>query len=319
MNIEKHISELLYRYQCVAVPGFGAFLTETVSAQLNNTTNSFYPPKKLIAFNANLKNNDGLLANQVALSEKITYQDAVYSINQQVIKWQNALETDNSVYIKNIGGLTLNAEKNIVFLPIDNFNYLSSSFGLSTLVSPDIKRTAESAKITTSDFESETTNNLELIEFEYLPKPKNYSNLKYAAVFLIGCGLTSPVFLNLYKEKIAIENLTVVANVQKQVDKKIQEATFFIPNPLENIVVHSNAMNYHVVAGAFKIEANADKICKKLISNGFAAKKINQNINGLFPVIYSSYNNYADARNAMQVIQKTNNPDAWVLIQELEK
>ncbi|HQV36445.1 MAG TPA: SPOR domain-containing protein, partial [Flavobacterium sp.] len=62
MRIEQHISQLLYRYQCVTVPGFGAFLTENRSAQLVQDTNTFYPPKKVLSFNFHLKNNDGLLA-----------------------------------------------------------------------------------------------------------------------------------------------------------------------------------------------------------------------------------------------------------------
>ncbi len=46
MQIEKHISDLLYRYQCVTVPGFGAFLAETVSAQVTGSASSFFPPRK---------------------------------------------------------------------------------------------------------------------------------------------------------------------------------------------------------------------------------------------------------------------------------
>jgi hypothetical protein len=30
-----------------------------------------FPPKKMISFNANLKNNDGLLANHIAQSENL--------------------------------------------------------------------------------------------------------------------------------------------------------------------------------------------------------------------------------------------------------
>jgi CCDC81-like prokaryotic HU domain 1 len=69
MKIESYIAQLLYRYQCVTVPGFGAFLTEIQSAQLNVNSNSFYPPKKLVSFNSFLKNNDGLLANHIAQAE----------------------------------------------------------------------------------------------------------------------------------------------------------------------------------------------------------------------------------------------------------
>ena len=92
MKIEKYISALLYRYQCVTVPGFGAFLTEIQSAQLNGNTNTFYPPKKMVSFNPHLKNNDGLLANHVALQEKISYDDAVIAVQNEVAVWKDQLQ-----------------------------------------------------------------------------------------------------------------------------------------------------------------------------------------------------------------------------------
>jgi CCDC81-like prokaryotic HU domain 1/CCDC81-like prokaryotic HU domain 2/SPOR domain len=327
MNLEKHISELLYRYQCVTVPGFGAFLTEYISAQLDKNSNSFYAPKKLIVFNANLKNNDGLLANQVAYFEKCNYANAVELISNAVENWKNSLEQENYILLKNIGSITLNIDKNLVFSPIQNFNYLSSSFGLTSFVSPIVNREVilENNNIFEPDFENIISSNVKdlVINIPENNKLRNFSNLKYAAVFLIGCGIASPVFLNLYKEKIAIRNLIVEAKVQKQVQNKIQEATFFISNNAFPDVVKSAKndlkLNYHVVAGAFKIEANADKICKHLITKGFNAEKISQNNNGLFPVIYQSYATYSEARDAMCKIQKNDNPDAWVLIQQLDK
>jgi hypothetical protein len=92
MKIEHYISQLLYRYQCVTIPGFGAFLTEIQSAQLKKENNGFYPPKKLVSFNAFLKNNDGLLANHIAQAEKITYETAVQNIQKEVSLWKNALQ-----------------------------------------------------------------------------------------------------------------------------------------------------------------------------------------------------------------------------------
>jgi CCDC81-like prokaryotic HU domain 2/CCDC81-like prokaryotic HU domain 1/SPOR domain len=328
MNLEKHISELLYRYQCVAVPSFGAFLTENVSAQLFENSNSFYPPKKLIVFNANLKTNDGLLANQIASVEKCSYEKAVDLINIEVDNWRNSLNSENNLYLKNIGSISMNFDKNMVFTPTDNFNYLTSSFGLTTFVSPNIKRViAEAKNVFEPDFENIQSQNsvAKSVNEEVIAirKPRSYSNLKYAAVFIVGCGIASPVFLNLYKEKVAINNLIVEAKVQKQVQNKIQEATFFISNnPLPevaNSLSNDIKLNYHVVAGAFKVEANADKICENLILKGYKAEKITQNINGLFPVIYNSYATYSEARKAMNLIQINDNPDAWVLIQQLDK
>ena len=140
MNLELYISQLLYRYQCVTIPGFGAFLTEIQSAQWNENTNGFYPPKKLISFNSFLKNNDGLLANHISQNEKSTYETAVASIEIEVTKWKNALQFENTIALKNIGELSLNSEKNIVFSPYEQPNYLSNSFGLSSIIAPSIKR-----------------------------------------------------------------------------------------------------------------------------------------------------------------------------------
>ncbi len=326
MNLEKHISELLYRYQCVTVPSFGAFLTEIISAQLIENSNSFYPPKKLIVFNSNLKINDGLLAKQIASVEKCSYEKAIDLINIEVDNWRNSLNSENNLYLRNIGSISINFDKNLVFSPSDDFNYLPSSFGLTQFVSPNVKRVVEINNVFEPDFDNIKSINSALDEeatiYEF-KKPRNFSNLKYAAVFVIGCGIASPVFLNLYKEKVAINNLIVEAKVQKQVQNKIQEATFFISNiPLveaTSVLKNEVKLNYHVVAGAFKIEANADKICKNLTAKGFKAEKISQNINGLFPVIYGSFATYNEARDAMASIQIKDNPDAWILIQQLEK
>lgn len=343
MNLEKHISELLYRYQCVAVPGFGAFLTEIVSAQLIENSNSFYPPKKRISFNANLKNNDGLLANQIATADKVSYEYAVSKINLEVEEWFDLLEKNKTLPLKNIGTFAYNNEQNLVFSPVENFNYLATSFGMTQVVSPKVKREVFEPILMEPDFDNVISNaekveekkvdEKEIIKLEpkaeieaeiafEIKQPKRNSNLKYAAVFLIGCGIASPYFLNLYKEKLAIDNLVVEAKVQKQVQSKIQEATFLISNPLKDVSIVANSemsLNYHVVAGVYKIEENADKSCKNLISKGFQSQKLSQNANGLFPVIYNSYATYTEARNAMESIKKRNNPEAWVLIQQLDK
>ncbi len=147
MKIENYIAQLLYRYQCVTVPGFGAFLTEIQSAQLNEGTNSFFPPKKMISFNSRLKNNDGLLANHIANAEKTSYGFAVSAIAFEVTEWKKTLEQNGVISLKNIGEVRLNAERNIIFTPNDQTNYLTSSFGLSPFVSPLVKKEMFERKI----------------------------------------------------------------------------------------------------------------------------------------------------------------------------
>ncbi|TDE04891.1 HU domain-containing protein [Flavobacterium hiemivividum] len=311
MNIEPYIAQLLYRYQCVTVPGFGAFLTEIQSAQWIESANSFFPPKKMISFNANLKNNDGLLANHIAQAEKTSYDYAVSAIQYEVLNWKKELEAKGSFSIKNIGDISLNADNNIVFKPSDQTNYLSSSFGLSAFVSPAVKREIFEQKI--EALEENTVITLDTEE------RSSRSYLKYAAIFVLGLGLVSSVGYTSYQNQIATETVLVEKSVQKQVNNKIQEATFFIKSPIPAVTlsVKESKMSYHIMAGAFREEKNAEKIYKRLSDQGYKARRIGINKYGLYPVLYGSYATFAEADKAKREIQKNDNPEAWLLIESL--
>ena len=77
---------------------------------------------------------------KIAQFEKCSYDKAVDLINTQVNNWKISLENENNILLKNIGAITMNVDKNMVFSPVDNFNYLSSSFGLTSFVSPLVSR-----------------------------------------------------------------------------------------------------------------------------------------------------------------------------------
>ncbi|MBC7749225.1 MAG: HU-CCDC81 and SPOR domain-containing protein [Methylotenera sp.] len=315
MKIELYIAQLLYRYQCVTVPGFGAFLTEIQSAKLNESSNSFSPPKKMIAFNANLKNNDGLLANHIALAEKTSYEYAVSAIQYEVFNWKKALEENELILIKNVGDLRFNADKNIVFTPYDQTNYLTSSFGLAPFVSLLVKR---------ENFEKEIVAIEEKAIFTIVPEETKSANsyLKYAAIIVLGLGIAGSFGYPMYQNQIASETILVETAVQKQVQNKIQEATFFIesPVPAVTLAVKSTAeikMPYHIMAGVYREEKNANKTLRILTRLGYDAKRIAPNKNGYFPVLYGSYATFSEAEKAKKEINEKHNPEAWILIQSL--
>ena len=314
MKIELYIAQLLYRYQCVTVPGLGAFLTEIQSAQLNESSNSFFPPKKMISFNANLKNNDGLLANHIAQVEKTSYEYAVSAIQYEVFNWKKALE-ENGVYaIKNVGDLCLNGDSNILFTPYDQTNYLTNSFGLSPFVSPLMKREIFEQKIQAIE---------EKEQIVLIPETRRMNSyLKYAAIFVLGLGITGSVGYPLYQNQIATQTTLVETAVQKQVQNKIQEATFFIKSPIPAVTLSVKSaaevkMSYHIMAGVYREEKNAQKTFNQLIRLGYKARRIVPNKHGLFPVLYGSYATISEAEKAKKEIQKKHNPEAWILIQSL--
>lgn len=312
--IDKHISALLYRYQCVTVPGLGAFLTEIKPSYLDAGTHTFYPPKKLVSFNANVKNNDGLLANHIALQEKISYTDAVKAITVAVDGWKHALNSHVVVTLKNLGELGLNAEGSLVFSPNVPVNYLTQSFGLTSLVSPAVKREVFKAEVEALE---------ETAPIIFTPeRRRNYSYLKYAAVFAVLVGVGATGFKTYNDNRVAQQTLAVQQKVQQKVQQQIQQATFLIDNPLPAVTLPlkeavAEKLSYHVVAGAYQSEANAQKAVSDLIAKGYKARKLKANRYGLYPVLYGSFARHTEAKKSMREIHKNGDKEAWILVQEL--
>ena len=313
MQIEKHISDLLYRYQCVTVPGFGAFLTETVSAHVTGSASSFFPPKKVVSFNANVKNNDGLLANHVALQEKMSYELAVIKIGDVVNEWTYLLQNRNRVVLKNIGEISVNNEMNWVFEPANTVNYLTDSFGLSSFVSPEITREVLKQEVEALE---------EKAPIIFTPERKrDYSYLKYAAIFVVMLGAGGFGYKTYYDQQIETKTLAVQKKVQEKVQQQIQEATFVISAPVEAVELSVAApveekMPYHLVAGAYRREENANKAIAELKAAGFEnAKMLSMNKHNLYPVVYGSFKNLNEAQTERKNIQKSHNAEAWLLIE----
>jgi hypothetical protein len=313
MQIEKHISDLLYRYQCVTVPGFGAFLTETVSAHVTGSASSFFPPKKVVSFNANVKNNDGLLANHVALQEKMSYELAVIKIGDVVNEWTYLLQNRNRVVLKNIGEISVNNEMNWVFEPANTVNYLTDSFGLSSFVSPEITREVLKQEVEALE---------EKAPIIFTPERKrDYSYLKYAAIFVVMLGAGGFGYMTYNNQQIETKTLAVQKKVQEKVQQQIQEATFVISAPVEAVELSvatpvEEKMPYHLVAGAYRSEENANKAITELKAAGFEnAKMLPMNKHNLYPVVYASFKNLNEAQTERKNIQKSHNAEAWLMIE----
>ena len=310
MIIEHHIAQLLYRYPCVTIPNFGAFLTETISANIQESNQTFYAPKKVIFFNVNIKNNDGLLANHMVTSDKILYSDALIAIDKQVNQWKELLHNNEVLLFKNIGSISRNNDGNLFFEPSENVNFLTDSFGLSSYVSPIIKREVK------KEFQIEPVNH----EPELIYETRNYVNsyLKYAAILLVSVGGAAFAYASYVNNEELKETRLVQNEVQAAVTTKIQEATFFIENPLVSTVKASNISTFpfHIMAGAFRNENNANLELENLISKGFKARILPKNSQDLFPVVYGSFVTYTEAQHQLTDIQNSINTEAWLLMAE---
>lgn len=314
MALEHYIASLLYRYNCVIVPGFGAFLTQQSPARLKEDDHSFFPPSKTVSFNAQLQSNDGLLVAHMAKREKLPYDEVLEKVTAMAEEWTSELRSGARLALEGIGSLRLNPEKNIVFQPDERANYLTSSFGLASFTSVPLLREALKNDVETIE---------ERIPFQFTPEKRKKSGssirpyLKYAAILLLAFASGTTAY-RFFENSRRVETL-VQQEAQQNVTKRIQEATFFDTAPPElpavtvDVAVSQPAeiKRHHVIAGVFRYKANADLKMEQLREKGYSPSYLGTNEYGLHMVSFESFTDSRDALDALHEIRRSQ-PDAWL-------
>ena len=313
MRLEHYIGELLYRHNCVVVPNFGAFLVNSVSAQIDSKKQTLIPPRKLLSFNQRLSTNDGLLISHLAEIKKKPYDTLLNQVEEEAKKWMRTLEKGESLLLDGIGKLWLGKEQKILFSPEDTPNYLTTSFGLSTFTISPISREKLKEEVVALE---------ERVPFSITPEKRQTLGLrpflKYAAIVLLvlSSGVSAYQFYSNHQKQ---QRLAVEEEAREEVSRYIQEATFFESTPLELPAFHldiskkTSEARHHVIAGAFRVRENANKKIAALQQQGYEAHYLGTNSYGLHQVAYASFSDGNEALQFLRRIKATVSRDAWML------
>ncbi len=320
MTLEQYIKDLLYRYDCVIVPDFGAFIANVKTAAIDGKR--LTPPFKQITFNALIQNNDGLLANHIALSDKMPYETAINFIKFEIEEWIDKL-LDEELVLEGIGTLFLNNDI-INFEPDTSINYLTSSFGLSSFISDSISRNQISTvqlndnKEKEESFQIDSNEETKTVAFVENKPKRNFPYLKYAAIFLIGAATIGLFGKKAYDAKLENDQALVIQEQQIKRETEIQTATFVINNPLPTITIKTiePVKKYHIIAGAFRSKNNAQKKVNQLLKNGFESSIVGENKWHLTQVAFQSFSSLEEANTALAKIKNETAKDAWLLVKE---
>jgi len=334
-KVDKHISELLYDYDCVIVPNLGGFVTNYAPAKIHPVQHTFTPPSKSIVFNKNLKNNDGLLANHMAVGLNTDYLQALKYIDQFVSDTNLKLKSGKKVTIADVGVLFWDVERNIQFEPAPK-NYLLDSFGLTQFQSPAIKRDALVKRI---------EKQLKDRQPEALPKKKK--TVRRIIVTAIALPLVaaliwiplktdllhpsekanlSPFHTKSTKHEVVSEQpATVETPLDKDtsITRPITSSATTPSQPVTQTMVtpvkadttsvarleNRDGYKFHVVAGCFQVEGNAIKYLETLRQQNIDASIIGQNDKGLYVV---SCGNYATRKEATSKLNDLRNQQQTV-------
>ena len=145
LTVLDHINHLLYKHNCVIVPGLGGFLTQEKPASFNEQNGSIQPKHKSLAFNAQLTENDGLLAHHLQHKEGISYDQAIKTIASFVNELQTKLNENQNADLEALGTLY---QKNglLVFVARPTVNYDLSTYGLQSFKVRPVRQVQDSKK-----------------------------------------------------------------------------------------------------------------------------------------------------------------------------
>ncbi len=307
MQLSKAINSLLYTNDCVTVPGFGSFIVNKFSSVYDEKNGKFYPPSRRVSFNSKIKNNDGLLANFISNEYGIDFSVAVKNIHNEVINWKKKLNKEPLV-LNNIGELSYNSDENIVFSPDLDSNHFLGSFGLPSIYykkQPDLVSTYNESTLKKYNDLKVNSSNSRLPDF-----------VKYAAALVIIISTT--FFLSKEYEEYNIQNQLILEqeNRQKTI-QRVESAVFdFGSIPAIELEIKVQPNKFHIIAGAFGVKSNADKLYNNLLSKGYNPTKLPLNDKGLIPISFDNFSNRKEAVIALRQLQMSENKDAWIFVLE---
>lgn len=335
MKMETYISDLLYRHDCVIIPGIGGIISNYRSAQIHPVSNTFRPPSKSIRFNVNLQKDDGLLANYVSSCESISFASAHSKIERFVFSIQNDLQHKKEARLPKIGILSVDINGIISFEPDLKINYLPDAFGLEAIQSPAIVRKSKRIDVSKQIYQGAKS----------IQSQKTSFNWKVAAVLIPLIGLSTYVsfqhdsigekyanyaYLNPFKEKPAAVYVPRTMEIkEKTIELKETKITTTPKTVLETVKANTGVKSkktipapnvkttliskpFHLVAGCFSYKLNANNLVAKLKTEGFEASVIGQNENGLFRVAFQSYLTREIAVSEMKKL-KDSGKSTWLL------
>lgn len=337
-GIAKHLVNLLYTSDRLIIPGLGCLIAEMQDSQIHPVTFEMQPPRKVLRFDANIQDDDGILVSYLAKSLHTKKETVKKNIKEWVDSFREDLATGPQT-IEGIGTFQIKLGKEIHFVPDESYNFLGESFGLKPIVAKPILRNIPPSANTTAtqkpvkEEPKKQPETAEEQEIEVAEPSKPRSKHRYAiAIFLIpilAIAGISYAFLDQFsqiywmvKDTAQIENpaLHITPSPTPIIEEIAPTIEDTVTTTEEPTVDEPETLRYFIVAGCFKSEHNANNLVTDLQGKGYTASIQGTTPQGLLRVCYNGYADSLDADAALKKVLATQNPSAWLLdIQEDRK
>lgn len=315
----KHIEILLLNHDCVIIPGFGGFTTQHVDSCYDESDQTFFPPKRTIGFNSQLKMNDSLLAQSYIEAFDLSYPDAVNRIENEVEMLWEHLNDSNVLEMGTIGTFTKNDEGKLEFTPCQAGVLTPRYYGLGTCEIKQINNVSNSS----SEFNN-------VVNHSFTSKIKQINSLRNiaAACFILFAILAIPQLKkfggasnNSDTSQLAENSQTYSSDQASHFKKGMSVASIGFPSFVKNagkldllFVTESTGKPYYsIILASHVTMKNATEFVEHLHNTGYPEAKILPKQVGT-KVLYGQFESEEDAYNTLkQLKDKADFAEAWVM------
>ena len=349
-TVQNHIKELLFEQDCVVIPEFGGFVTNFDCAKINSINRFIAPPQKWLAFNALLKNDDGLLSNYIAKEDNISISQANLKVRNFVDDIKKYLRVNKTYSIDGLGTFSQNEEEKIQFQPKSTNNFYSESFGmeniflrksesiqneLQVVLIPNVVSNTTIQQVFASDDRESMAEILE-DEAAYSYQKGRFSKalpyvygivgsmILFSAIYFLDnqkSNLSSlnpfqfqknvlPVSKPILKEDVAL----VTTKIENETESKsIVETNVEPVVEVKSTIIESNN-RFFIITGSFESKRNAKKLLNTLINKGFENAEIiyPRRSEKLMKVSAGGFRNQSDADQEAKKVAETMNQATWI-------
>lgn len=314
------------RNECVILPGLGGFVTTHIPARYDEKRELFFPPYRILAFQAGLTTDDGLLAQSFMESDDLSYPDAV----SKVCKLVDSVKADimKSGYYKfdSLGQLSRDVDGNYHFSASQTATEGISSpefYGLMPVsimcLTPDQERRTPLVEIPVGKAPVE--------EQPYPFYPKKGISIHLSTSTLNKIAGIVVMFLLVFLFATPFGTLRPVASysgfavspdneiperksVPAQVIPKNLAGKTFLKN---DTTTQEAASSYCIVLASGVTNANGDAFIHKLSESGIKAFLLERG--KMKRVVYSSFKSKEEAQDALRKLRQSNDifATAWVM------
>lgn len=353
MNIHAQIVDgiktLLHQQDYVVIPQFGGFVTQVHFSKLLVEKNILTPPGKIISFNKQLRQNDGVLAFWLQDKLNVSADVALKHITEFSDYCSQVLRTKRRLNLENLGFFYLDIENNICFEPKNDSNYLLDSFGLTPVILNELPELViEKKEVEFVDRKVEVAKQELPVKRKRNLRPLAYIALGGSILFFSLAALVTinksegPLLSGIFGNDAA-RSYKPVAYTELVLEKTDSEPKPYVPNS-EGIAVidinanksiavamsnevkastkksshhHGNSANhkyagkFQIVLGCFNEKNNAEKMVRKLKRDNVNAGIAGINARGMHVVSCAGFDTKDSALTFLQEI-KANFPNAWI-------